>query len=182
MSYPRHAHDWGARCHERPCRESTSEPSPTGWSRTSTVPSDPFTFDVIAGGHSNLTFRVTGSDGSRIRAAPPAARPRAGERPRHGPRAPHPVGPAGLRRAGPAGQGLLRRPRRQRRAVLRHGVRRRPRAPRPRHVRGARSPTRPPGATPAGRSSTRWPPSTPSTSTRSGWPTSAATRATSNAS
>ena len=26
----------------------------------------PFTFDVIAGGHSNLTFRVTGSDGSRF--------------------------------------------------------------------------------------------------------------------
>ncbi len=25
----------------------------------------PFTFDVIAGGHSNLTFRVTGADGSR---------------------------------------------------------------------------------------------------------------------
>ncbi len=26
----------------------------------------PFTFDVIAGGHSNLTFRVTGSDGARF--------------------------------------------------------------------------------------------------------------------
>ena len=26
----------------------------------------PFTFDVIAGGHSNLTYRVTGSDGSRF--------------------------------------------------------------------------------------------------------------------
>jgi aminoglycoside phosphotransferase (APT) family kinase protein len=26
----------------------------------------PFAFDVIAGGHSNLTFRVTGSDGTRF--------------------------------------------------------------------------------------------------------------------
>ena len=26
----------------------------------------PFGFEVIAGGHSNLTFRVTGSDGNRL--------------------------------------------------------------------------------------------------------------------
>src|SRR5262245_23286064 len=26
----------------------------------------PFTFDVIAGGHSNLTYRVTGADGARF--------------------------------------------------------------------------------------------------------------------
>ncbi len=47
----------------------------------------PLEFDLIAGGHSNLTYRSptpTGGHGP----APPAARPGAGHRPRHGPRAP----------------------------------------------------------------------------------------------
>src|SRR5262245_30228207 len=41
-------------------------PAVTTWLE-SNVPgaSGPFTFDVIAGGHSNLTYPVTGSDGSR---------------------------------------------------------------------------------------------------------------------
>ena len=67
-----------------------------------------------------------------IRPAPAAARPRAGQRPRHGSRAPHHLGAArhgGARRAGPR---LLRRRRGDRRAVLRDGLRRRPRRARSR--------------------------------------------------
>ena len=62
-----------------------------------------------------------------LRPPPAAARPRAGERPRHGSRAPDPGGPATVRRAGAAGRGVLRRPGGQRRAVLRHALRRRAR-------------------------------------------------------
>ncbi len=70
----------------------------------------PFTFDVIAGGHSNLTFRVTGRRRLRLRAPPPAARPRARQRPRHGSRAPDHRRAAGQRGAGTAVARLLRRP------------------------------------------------------------------------
>ena len=41
----------------------------------------PFRFDIIAGGHSNLTYRVVAGDGALVRAAPAAARPRARQRP-----------------------------------------------------------------------------------------------------
>ena len=49
----------------------------------------PLAFELITGGLSNLTYRVTDADGPALGAAPAAARPRPGHRPRHGPRAPH---------------------------------------------------------------------------------------------
>ena len=118
-----------------------------------------------------------------LRAAPPAARPRAGQRPRHGPRAPHHRRPAG-RTAVPVAPalGLLRRRRGQRRAVLRDGLRRRPRRPRPRRRPSACSTPDGPAQRQPSRSSTRWPPSTPSTSTPSGSADLGRTRATSPAS
>ena len=73
-----------------------------------------------------------------------------------------------------AGARVLRRPRRQRRTVLRDGLRRRPRrsatAPPPRR---ALTPTAAGARASRVASSTRWPRSTPSTSTPSGSPTSA---------
>ena len=91
----------------------------------------------------------------RLRAAPSAARPRAGHRPRHGPRAQDHLRPRPHRRAGRAGPRALHRRRGERRALLRHGLRRRARPPRRgrRHVDHA--PT--PAATPATPSPTRWP-------------------------
>ena len=72
----------------------------------------PLTFDLIAGGRSNLTFRVTDAAGARLGAAPPAARPRARHRPRHGPGAPHHLRARPDRRPGPARPRALRRRRR----------------------------------------------------------------------
>ena len=74
-----------------------------------------------------------------LRAAPPAARPRARQRPRHGPRAPHHLRAARTRRCPWRRRSATAPTGRQRRAVLRHGLRRRPRAPRPRRRRGRRS-------------------------------------------
>ena len=59
-------------------------------------------------------------------AAPPAARQAARVRARHGARAPRDLGAPGHPGPGPAGRGDVRRRVRQRGAVLRHGVRRRP--------------------------------------------------------
>ena len=141
----------------------------------------PFRFDIIAGGHSNLTYLVLAADGRRL----VLRRPPLG----HVLASAHDMGrehrdhrrPAGLRRAGAAGARPLRRRRRQRRAVLRDGLRRRHRRARPRHRR-ARADTGRRASTPAARSSTRWRRSTPSTSMRPGSATSPSTRTTSPAS
>ena len=69
----------------RSCRASTSSRSASGWPTNIDGAVAPFTFDLIAGGRSNLTFRVDRRRRHRVRAAPPAARPRAGHRARHGP-------------------------------------------------------------------------------------------------
>ena len=72
----------------RRCRGSTSH-TVTAWFEANVAGAQgPFAFELIAGGHSNLTYGVTGADGATLRAAPAAARPRARQRPRHGPRAP----------------------------------------------------------------------------------------------
>ena len=141
----------------------------------------PFRFDIIAGGHSNLTYRVTGADGRRfVLRRPPLGHVLASA---HDMGREHriiaglqdsavPVPPALGCCDDPAVNGapfyvmgfvdghVVRD-----RADRRGGARRRRRGP-----------------TPAARSSTRWPRSTPSTSTPPGCPTSAATRATSPAS
>ena len=138
----------------------------------------PLTFDLIAGGHSNLTFGVTDADGQPLRAAPPAARPRARHRPRHGPRAQDHLRPRAHRRAGRARPRPLHRRGGERRAVLRHGLRRRARPPRrappPTSITAEAA-----RATRATRSPTRWPRSTPSTPTPSASATSARRRTTS---
>ena len=47
----------------------------------------PLGFELLAGGHSNLTYRVTDANGAAfVLRRPPTGR-RAGHRPRHGPRA-----------------------------------------------------------------------------------------------
>ena len=86
----------------------------------------PFTYERIAGGRSNLTYRVTDSGGRKLGAAAPAAGQGARIGARHGPRA-----PGRLRIGADAGPGrpdrrLLHRRGRQRRALLRNGVRRGP--------------------------------------------------------
>jgi aminoglycoside phosphotransferase (APT) family kinase protein len=90
----------------------------------------PFTFDLIAGGHSNLTFKVTGADGAAfVLRRPPLGHVLASA---------HDMGRehriiSGLQQSavpGGTGAGLLRRPCGQRRAVLRDGLRRRVRAAR----------------------------------------------------
>ena len=64
--------------------------------------------ELIAGGKSNLTYEVT--DGSVVvDRAPPAARPRAGHRARHGPRVHRDVRAGRHRRTGPAHLRALRR-------------------------------------------------------------------------
>ena len=91
----------------------------------------PLDFERIAGGHSNLTYRVTDSGGRRWALRRPAARQAARLRPRHGARAP---GRLGARRdpgSGRAGRRPLRGRERQRRPLLRDGVRRGPRPARP---------------------------------------------------
>ena len=62
----------------------------------------PLSFDLIAGGHSNLTYSVTDGTGETLGAAPSAARPGAGHRARHGPGAPDHLGARAHRRPGPA--------------------------------------------------------------------------------
>ena len=57
--------------------------SHNGWSANVAGARGPFTFEIIAGGHSNLTYRVVAADGSDIRAAPAATRAPFGERARH---------------------------------------------------------------------------------------------------
>ena len=133
---------------------------------------------LIAGGHSNLTFGVTDADGNRyVLRRPPLGHVLATA---HDMGREHRIisalGPTDVPVA-PA-LGLCTDDDGQRRAVLRHGLRRRPRRcatsapPRPSSTRRA-------GAGPASRSSTCWPRSTPSTSTPSASATSASTRATS---
>ena len=127
----------------------------------------PFDFDVIAGGHSNLTYRVTGADGRRVRAAPAAARPRARQRPRHGSRAPHHRRPARHAVPVPPALGFCDdaavndAPFYVMGFVDGHVVRDRPTAEAVLDADGARRAR-------ASRSSTRWPPSTPSTSSAVG--------------
>ena len=96
----------------------------------------PFSFELIAGGHSNLTYRVVGADGHPlVLRRPPLGHLLASAHDMGREHriiaaladTPVPVAPA---------RGLLRRRRRVRRAVLRHGLRRRPRHPRPRGRRG----------------------------------------------
>ena len=142
----------------------------------------PFTFELIAGGHSNLTYRVVGRGRPPARAAPAAARPSPRLRPRHGPRAPHhrrARGHAGARGPGPR---LLRR---RRRSTARRStswtsstVTSSATAPRPRPSCRARAPAS------AGEPPGRHPRRHPCRRHRRGRarPTSAATRATSPAS
>ena len=85
-------------------------------------------FELIAGGRSNLTFRVDGRRRPAVRAAPAAARSRARHRARHGPRAPHHRRRRHDGGARAAGARAVHRRGRQRRAVLRDGLRRRRRA------------------------------------------------------
>ena len=85
----------------------------------------PFRFDVIAGGHSNLTYRVMAGDGRRlVLRRPPLGHVLASA---HDMGREHRIiaGLQGSRRPVPPSLGLLRRHRRQRCAVLRHGLRRR---------------------------------------------------------
>ena len=90
-----------------------------------------------------------------LRPAPPAAGPRAGHRPRHGPRAQDHLGPGAHRRSRRARPRPVHRRDGERRALLRHGLRRRSRSsamPR----RSAPSPPRP-APTRATPWPTRWP-------------------------
>ena len=148
-------------------RGSTSSRSRRGCRRTSTVPRGPFTFDLIAGGHSNLTFGVTDADGSHcVLRRPPLG---------HVLATAHDMGrehriisalaPTDV--PVPPALGLCTDDDGQRRAVLRHGLRRRPRRARPAHGRGrARRGRAPPGQRVDRRRARRA--STPSTSTPSG--------------
>ena len=77
-----------------------------------------------------------------VRAPTSTARAPPCQRARHGTRVPHHRRAAEQRRAGGASTGLLRRPRGQRRAVLRDGLRRRARHARPRGGRGRARPRR----------------------------------------
>ena len=155
--------------------------SPPGSRTTSTASARPLDFELIAGGHSQP--HVPGHRRGRPTPGCCAGRRSATccHRPRHGPRAPHHLRPRADRRAGGAGPRALHRRRGQRRAVLRHGLRRghhrarRRQSPR-RLDRGSAPARRRVARRRAGRAST------PSTSTRSGSATSAATRATSPAS
>ena len=162
-------------------RDSTSGGRRRGSRRTSSGATGPFEFDLIAGGHSNLTFAVTASDGSRfVLRRPPLGHVLASA---HDMGREHrdPGGVAGHRRAGATGRGLLLRPGRHRRAVLRDGLRGRSRHSRRRHGEGGTRHPRP-ARMRADRSSTRWRRSMPSTSSPRDSTTSAATRATSPAS
>ena len=127
----------------------------------------PFSFTLIAGGRSNLTYRVDDAAGHVVRPAPPTAQPRPSHGPRHGPRAPGHHRPRAD--GGPGARDLrtVRRPRGQRATLLRDGVRRRPHRPgrRTRRERARRLVTT---GGPASPSPTRWPPCTPWTSTPSG--------------
>ena len=96
----------------------------------------PLAYERIAGGRSNLTYRVSDAGGRAFDPAPPAARHDARLRPRHGPRAPHPHRPGRHRRAGARADRDVRGRLGDGRAVLRHGVRRRARAARRGRGRG----------------------------------------------
>ena len=137
-------------------------------------------YELIAGGHSNLTYSVTDATGARVGAAPSTARPGARHRPRHGSGAPHHLGARSHRRPGPADHRPVHRRGGQRSAVLRDGLRRRPRGARCTGGRGTHR--RANVARRASRSSTCSPRSTPSTSTPSASATSARRRTTSSAS
>ena len=84
----------------------------------------PLSFELIAGGRSNLTFRVTRRRGPNVRAAPPAREPRAAHGARHGARAHHYLGPLSGGHPRRAAAGTVHRRGGQRAALLRHGVRR----------------------------------------------------------
>ena len=91
-------------------------PAVTAWFTEHTDAAPPLSFELIAGGRSNLTFRVTDTaDGAWVLRRPPT-RPRAGHRPRHGPRAPHHLRPRPHRRARRPGRRPLHRRVGQRRA------------------------------------------------------------------
>ena len=130
---------------------SMSRRSPRGWRPTSPAPRRRSTFDLIAGGHSNLTYRVVGADGHPlVLRRPPLGHLLASA---HDMGREHRIIAALAGTAVPVAPalGLLRRRRRERRAVLRHGLRRRPRHPRPRRGRGRADP----GAAPPGRRAPR---------------------------
>ena len=116
----------------------------------------PLDFERIAGGHSNLTYRVTDAGGRRWALRRPPLGKRLGSA--HDMGREHKVvsALAADRGAGRAGRRPLRGRERQRRALLRDGVRRGAdparRWPRPRP-----SPTRPTAGRSASASSTRWP-------------------------
>ena len=133
---------------------------------------------MIAGGRSNLTFRVTDATAT-LRAAPAAAPARAGHRARHGPRAQDHRRRRHDQRAGAAGARCVHRRGGQRGALLRDGLRRRRRARQRRPGRGAAGGAAP--RRPASTSSTCSPTCTPSTSTRSASATWPSARATSSA-
>ena len=143
------------------------------------APSAPTGSTSIAGGRSNLTFRVTDAAGRRcVLRRPPISHvlPTAHDMGREHRIIPLSGPPAcrSLPRSGCARRG-------QRPAVLRHGLRRRARPARRRH-RGPRAHTGRQRGSRSSISSTCWPASTPSTSTPSGSATSAGGRATSSVS
>ena len=115
----------------------------------------PLAFERISGGRSNLTYAVADADGHALGAAAPAAgqAPRLGSR--HGARAQDHLRPPGHRRPRAADRRPLRGRVRERRALLRHGVRRRPDPALALGGRG-RASTRPSGARSASASSTPW--------------------------
>ena len=86
----------------------------------------PLAFERISGGRSNLTYAVADAARRALGAAAPAAgqAPRLG--PRHGARAQDHLRPPGHRRPRAADRRPVRGRVRERRAVLRHGVRRGP--------------------------------------------------------
>ena len=128
---------------------STRPRSATGSSDTSTARSRRSTFDLIAGGRSNLTFRVTGADGHAfVLRRPPLGHVLATA---HDMAREHRIIAARRhdRRARAAGARAVHRRGGQRRAVLRDGLRRRRRA---RQRRAG--PTRCPSSCAAGQPST----------------------------
>ena len=140
----------------------------------------PFTYERIAGGRSNLTYRGDRLRRPQLGAAAAAAGQGARLRPRHGPRASRRLGARPDAGSGRTDRRLLHRRGGQRRSLLRDGVRR---GADPAVARGRRRlSTRPAAGRSASASSTRWSRSTPRCPTRSGSASSARRRTTSPAS
>ena len=105
----------------------------------------PLSFERIAGGHSNLTYRATDANGRHWALRRPPLGKRLGSAHDMAPRAPRRLGARRDPGAGGAGRRPLRGRERQRRALLRDGVRRGPDPARPRRGRDLSRPSRPAG-------------------------------------